>query len=103
MLLPGQEAAQGIKTLREVQPLVEESLSGPKGDVSNACAAAVEQHLHEQAYSTAELERQLGTPLRRLFEGNSSQLRVLDIAESAGEPSWGAGQPDAGAKHCRVC
>ena len=79
-----QASAHRIKTLREVQPLIERSLEGPNGGSSNGCAAAVEQHLHEGAYSTAELEEALGTSLRQLFEGNSSQLRVLEIAESAG-------------------
>ena len=84
--LAAQEEALKVKTLREVQPLIEEVLAGPKGGVSNACIAAVEQHLHEGSYSTSELERQLGTLLRELFQGNASQMRVLEIAESAGMP-----------------
>lgn len=80
-----QEDAHKIKTLSEVQPLIEQQLSGPKGGISNACAAAVEQHLREGAYSTAELEQQLGVSLTNLFGGNASQMRVLEIAESAGE------------------
>lgn len=80
-----QEAAYKIKTLREVEALLQKRLSGPKGDVSNANAAVVEQHLKPEPYTTQQLEGKLGTPLKELFAGNSSQLRVLEIAESAGK------------------
>ncbi|KAK9792724.1 hypothetical protein WJX73_007552 [Symbiochloris irregularis] len=78
------ESAHKIKTLREVETLLQKHVSGPKGDVSNANAAVVEEHLHEDPYNTEELEKKLGAPLKKLFAGNSSQLRVLEIAESAG-------------------
>ena len=46
-----QAEALEMRTLREVEPLAERQVAGPKGSACGACCAAVEQHLHEQAYS----------------------------------------------------
>ena len=40
-----------MKTLREVESLAEQAVSGTRGSSCEACCAAVEQHLHEQPYS----------------------------------------------------
>ena len=80
-----QAAAREIYTLRQVEPLVEESFAGPKGMVESAPTAAVEQHLHEEAYQEAELEGLLGVQLDDLFAGNSSQLRSVAFARNNGE------------------
>lgn len=84
MFVPEQEAAHQIKMLAEVQPLIEQRLELSNGSNKDPLATAVEQHLHEDAYSTSELEEALGVPLTQLFKGNASQMRVLEIAESAG-------------------
>ena len=46
-----QEKALKMTTLREIEPLVQRSQSGSGGSASEACCAAVEQHLSEQPYS----------------------------------------------------
>lgn len=81
-----QEQARKIVTLKEVEPLIEKQLSGPKGSVEGAAAAAVESHLHQEAYQEGELQELLGTELTSLFQGNKSQLRSVEFAKKNGKP-----------------
>ncbi|KAK9816763.1 hypothetical protein WJX72_004871 [[Myrmecia] bisecta] len=80
---PKEQAVQ-IKTLREVEPIIEAKFAGPKGSVSNSSAAAVEQYLHEGPYPQEEIESLLGTPLATLFSDNASAKRVIPLAAGAG-------------------
>jgi N-acetylgalactosamine kinase len=78
------EEARKIVTLKEVEPLIERQLSGPKGSVEGAAAAAVESHLHTEAYQEAELQDLLGVELTSIFKGNKSQLRSVEYAKKNG-------------------
>ena len=74
-----------IHTLRQVESLLNERFASPKGMVEGAPTAAVEQHLHEEAYQEAELECLLGVWRDDLFAGNSSQLRWVGCARYNGK------------------
>ncbi|PRW59155.1 Galactokinase [Chlorella sorokiniana] len=76
------EEARKIITLKEVEPLIEAKYSGPKASTSGAQLAAVQELLHDGAYSTGEIEELLGTKLTDLYEGNASALRVLGANDS---------------------
>lgn len=78
------ETARGILTLKDVEPIIAEKLTGPKGEVSNANVAAAHEYLHEEPYSQSEVEDILGVKLDALLDGNHSQLRVLSVAAERG-------------------
>jgi hypothetical protein len=68
--------------LKDVEPIALEKVKGPKGDVANALTAAIEEHLHEEPYSQAELEALFGETLDQFFGGNASQLRAVHVAST---------------------
>lgn len=80
----GQEEALKLQTLREVEPFALDKVKGPKGEVANAMTAAIEEHLHEEPYTQAELESLFGETLEQFFGGNASQLRVIHVASTLG-------------------
>lgn len=72
------ETARKIRTLREVEPLIERKYgAGPKGSSSGAALAAVDELLHAGTYSTKEIEAILQTPLESLYQSDPAALRVL--------------------------
>ena len=77
--------ARAIRTLKQLEPRIAETLGGPKGEVGpEALVGVVREHLHEQPYSQEEVEGIIGQPLDKLLEGNASQLRVLAVAAQRG-------------------
>jgi N-acetylgalactosamine kinase len=74
----GREAAVGVKTLKEVEPMAEAKFGGDAaGGAANAAAAAAAALLHEAPYDSVELESLLGRPPSALFPGDASAARVL--------------------------
>lgn len=73
----------GYKTLKEVEPLLEESshLGSAAGSEpqpqSTAAVRAVRALLHEEPYSTSEIEGILGAALDSLFVNDHAAMRVL--------------------------
>eukprot|EP00884_Botryococcus_braunii_P009664 jgi/Botrbrau1/1869/Bobra.146_1s0056.1 len=81
--VPKEEALK-LQTLKDVEPIALEKVKGPKGDVANALTAAIEEHLHEEPYSQAELEALFGETLEQFFVGSASQLRAVHVASTLG-------------------
>lgn len=75
--MPADEA-RGVRTLREVEPLIEKKYgAGPKGSSAGAALAAVDELLHAGTYGTGEIEAILGAPLTSLYEADPAAQKVL--------------------------
>lgn len=53
---PLQEDARKLQTLKDVEPLIQSRLSGPKGSMSQAAASAAEQYLQKEPYDQVSLK-----------------------------------------------
>ncbi|KAG2487012.1 hypothetical protein HYH03_014383 [Edaphochlamys debaryana] len=74
-----EEAIKKIRTLRDVEPLIEEKHGARDG----ATAAAAVAEVLQESYTTAEVEEALGGfKLADLFSGEPGSLRALSVAEA---------------------
>ncbi|KAK9826693.1 hypothetical protein WJX74_010258 [Apatococcus lobatus] len=78
------EEARKLQTLKDVEPLIQSRLSGPKSSISHAAAAAAEQYLQKEPYDQGQIEGLLGASLSSIFEGNKAAGKSIAAAPDVG-------------------
>ena len=86
MVIASQEEARKLTTLRELEPLFNNSGDGASGVPSagdaTAAVAAVQKHLHAGAYERSEIEDLIGQGLDSLYADNQHALKCAALTLS---------------------